>query len=342
VRAFVTGATGFLGERLVRELLMRGAEVRCLARSVNTFCALPEIEADGFGRLEWVRGSLEQVGAYDEALSGCDAVFHLAAVMRGAPAVLFQNNVVATRRLIEAAARFGVRRLVLVSSLAVYGTAQLRAGDVLDERCPLEPFPHWRDGYSFSKIAQEEVAWEAHRNGQVPLVVIRPGVLYGPGRDCLTNRLGLRLGKYLVLMGGFQPLPYSFVDNCSQALYLAGTTPGIEGEAFNIVDDGLPVARELLARYRTGVEQIRVLPIPESMIGVLSHLCAWYHRISRGQLPPVLTPYKSAAQWKPLRYANAKAKELLGWQPQTDFVEGLRQTFGWLRNRRLALEHAPA
>jgi nucleoside-diphosphate-sugar epimerase len=276
------------------------------------------------------------------AFRGCDVVFHLAATMRGATAAFFLTNVIATRHLLEVASRAGVRRLVLVSSLGVYGTGHLKPGDVLDERCPLDPVPHLRDAYSFSKIAQEQVCWEAYRRGEVPLVVVRPGVLYGPGRDCLSNRVGLRLGRYLLKMGGRQRLPYTFVENCAEAISLAATVPGIEGEAFNIVDDGLLTADELLRPYRREVEHVRVLPLPYRLISPLSGLCEWYHRWSQGQLPAVLTRYKSAAQWKPLRYANAKAKEVLGWRPRTDFPEGLRKTFSWLRESRATGQRASA
>ena len=100
------------------------------------------------------------------------------------------------------------------------------------------------------------------------------------------------------------------------------------------MDDNLPTAQELLGQYRREVEQVRVLPIPHWMISPLSRLCEWYHRTSQGQLPPILTLYKSAAQWKPLLYSNAKAKAVLGWKPQTDFAEGLQQTFRWLREQR--------
>jgi hypothetical protein len=76
-----------------------------------------------------------------------------------------------------------------------------------------------------------------------------------------------------------------------------------------------------------------VLPVLQFAIGPLSRLCESYYRCSAGQLPAVLTRYQSMAQWKSLRYSNAKAKALLGWQPQIAFAEGLQQTLVWLRRR---------
>ena len=332
MRAAVTGGTGFLGRRLVRALLRQGAEVCCLVRpgsDVGVFHERDEFDSGLHPEIQVT--SLGDVDHCADALAGCDVLYHLAAELRGAPAVLFLNNVIGTRRLLEAAHKAGVGRVVLVSSLGVYGTSQLSPGDVLDESCPLDVNAHQRDAYSYSKIVQEEVAWEAHRGGAVSLVVVRPGVIYGPGRDCISARIGLRIGSFLIRMGGGQQLPYVFVDNCADGVLRAGIATGVEGKAFNLVDDGLLTGRELLAQYRAAVGRIRSVAVPHFAIGPLSGLCEWYHQRSRGQLPAVLTRYKSAAQWKPLRYSNARAKEALGWKAETSFSQGLSQTLAWLR-----------
>jgi nucleoside-diphosphate-sugar epimerase len=332
VKVFVTGATGFLGQRLVARLLHKGMDVRCLVRRNSNVQALRAgLDPEAAGRLEFCQGSLDRIESCARSIEGSEVVFHLAAELRGGPAVLFANNVIATRRLIEVVGRTRPRRFVLVSSLGVYGTAHLRKGDVLDERCPLDPEPARRDAYTYSKVAQEKVAWDAYRDGRLPLVVIRPGVIYGPGRDCLSARVGLALGRFFIRMGGRQQLPYTFVDNCARAIALAGTAPGVEGQAFNIVDDDLPSGRDLMKRYQAAVGPVRGVAVPGWAIGPLSGACEWYHRWSRGQLPAVLTRYKSAAMWRPLHYSNARAKAELGWRPEVGFEEGLRQTFSALR-----------
>jgi nucleoside-diphosphate-sugar epimerase len=328
MKALVTGVTGFLGRRLVRQLLGEAVSVRGLVRTNSDRTVLGDLASHARGgRLEFWEGSLGRVDAHCGVAEGCDVVYHLASALQGSTAALFLTNVVATRGLIAAAGRAGVRRFVLVSSLGVYGTSHLRPGDALNERCPLDPEPHRRDLYSYSKVAQEEVAWEAHLRGDVPLTVVRPGVIYGPGRDVITGRVGLRLGGIVIQMGGRHRLPYTFVENCAEAVRLAGTAAGVDGEAFNVVDDDLPTGRQLLREYRRRVGPIRSITISRVAISPLSHLYERYHERSGGQLPAVLTPYKSNAQWKPLRYENTKAKTSLGWKPRVGLSEGLRQTF---------------
>jgi nucleoside-diphosphate-sugar epimerase len=338
VKIFVTGGNGFLGKRLVRQLLSAGHEVSCLVRAASD---TPEFRADvkpeGYtGALTVIHGSLQQIDQLTPRIGQCDAVIHAAAAMTGGTAALFVHNVIATRQLIAAFPKFGAKRFVLVSSLGVYGTWDLRAGDMLDESCPLDPKAHQRDPYSYSKKAQEEVAWEAHRSNGLPLVVIRPGVIYGPGKGCLSSRIGLQFGSIMIKMGGRQRVPYTYVDNCAAAIAAAAMTPGIDGQAFNILDDDLPSATQLWRQYKREVEKLWVIPIPGWAIGIVSDLNVWYHRKSRGQLPAVLTRYKSASQWKPLKFSNAKAKKLLGWSPVVTFDEGLAKTFLWLRERNAA------
>ncbi len=318
MRILVTGGNGFLGRRLVPRLAAAGHDVRCLIRSNFDRAALGDVDV--------VEGTLSQRAVVHHALCGCDIVIHAAAAMRGGVSVLFANNVTATRQLIELAQQSGVKRFVQISSMGVYGTHQMRDGQVLDETCPLDSQAHLRDPYTYSKIEQERVAWEARARSEFPLVVIRPGVIYGPGRDCMSSRVGLRIGDFLLAMGGRRQLPYTYVDNCADAIALAAVVPGIEGEALNIVDDDPPAAMDFLNRYRK-VRPLRTLTVPHSAVEPVSRFFEWYHRHSRGQIPNVLTRYKSQAMWKRLTYSNAKAKSLLGWSPRVSFSTGLGQTF---------------
>jgi len=323
MKVIVTGATGFLGHALLRRLRETDAQVSCIVRSSSSPSPSTLGEGWGEGRLKFINSNLSNIEKSSSEFDNTDIVFHLAAALTGGAAGMFLNNVVATRNLIRVCLQARVKRFILVSSIAVYGTAHLSPGDTLDERSPLDPQPHRRDAYAYSKIAQEKVAWEAARDRGLPLVVIRPGVIYGPGREVLVTRVGLMLGNLLIRMGGNSPLPFTYVTNCADALYLAAITPGIDGHAFNIVDDDPPTGNEIVSQYRKHVRPLLVLPIPQAAIQPISELCERYHAFSGGQLPAALTPYKSEAMWKPLKFSNQKAREILGWQPKVPFSQGL-------------------
>jgi len=331
VIAFVTGGTGFLGRRLLRTLLARNVHVRCLVRSQSGIdVALKELSPEQQQRLQFVRGDLADPDALESHLQGVDVVYHLAAALNGSCSTMFLNTVVPSRGLMQAAAKAEVGRFVQVSSLGVYGTASLRRWGTLDETTPIDPQSEHRDPYTFSKVRQEAIAWELREQLGLPLVVVRPGVIYGPGRSLLTSRVGLSLGPLLIRMGGGQLLPYTYVENCAEAICLAGLTPGIEGEIINVVDDDLPTGRRILRTLRKNGKTVHSLWVPRPAISPLSALYAWYSRWSEGQLPPVLSWHKSEAMWKPLRYSNRKAKHSLNWRPAISTEEGLNRTIAGL------------
>jgi nucleoside-diphosphate-sugar epimerase len=324
---FITGSTGFLGRRLVRALREDGIPVRCLVRGSSDISSLRDfVGAELWDGVDLVQSDLNDVPTIQRLMDGCDTVYHVAAALAGSTAVMFLNTVIPTRRIIDAALANQVRRFVMVSSLGVYGVAGLKTWAMLDETSPVDPTPHLRDPYTYSKIAQEAVAWEAYRDHKLPLVVIRPGVIFGEGRGVLSNRVGLKVGPLLLRMGGSQTMPYTYVENCAAALRCAGLTPGIEGEVFNVLDDGLPTGKGLLKMYRRAGQKVRTLWLPRPAIGPASSLYEWYSRWSQGQLPGVITRYKSDSMWKAVHYTNTKAKTRLGWTPPVPFEEAFRRS----------------
>jgi nucleoside-diphosphate-sugar epimerase len=278
-----------------------------------------------------VVGNLLSRADAERAVDGVDLVFHLAASLKGSPADIFMNTVVASDRLLDALVG-RTATVVLVSSMGVYGTAALASGTVVDERTPLETHPGKRDAYSHAKWRQEKLFRERCAEAGLRLVVLRPGVIYGPGGSALSARIGLNVFGCFLHIGGSSVIPLTFVENCADAIVLAGFNASAVGESFNVVDDDLPTSREYLRWYRREVDAMRFVRVPYAGMRLASGAVEWYHRRSRGQLPAVFTRYKTATLWKGTRFDNAKLKGL-GWTPRVTTREGLARSFAYLRER---------
>jgi dihydroflavonol-4-reductase len=172
LRAFVTGATGFLGSHVARVLAEQGDELRLLVRPTSDLRNIKDLNADR------VVGDLRDSASIEKALSGCEVVFHVAADyrlwVRGRDSgEMYRSNVEGTRGLIEAARKQGVRRVVYTSSVATMGfTSTTNKGSVADEESPVslaEMIGH----YKRSKFMAEQAAVEAARSG-VDVVIVNP------------------------------------------------------------------------------------------------------------------------------------------------------------------------
>ena len=329
----VTGAAGFIGPRVVGSLLERGfRHVRCLVRSSGNLARLKEVIdcRNGVDLVEIVAGNL--LSREDCSILTKDVVliYHLAAGS-GTKAFsdAFLNSVVTTRNLLDAAHEHKcLRRFVNVSSFAVYTNRKKPRWRVLDERCPVEEHPESRaEAYCFGKVKQDELVTEYGNKHAIPYVILRPGNVYGPGKNFIPGRIGIdSFGMYLHF-GGSNPIPLTYVDNCADAIVQAGLKAGIDGEVFNIVDDDLPSSRRYLRLYKRNVKRFRSIYVPHALSYFFCYLWEKYSKWSKGQLPPVYTRREWAATWKKTRYSNFKIKEMVGWTPSVPTSEGMRRFF---------------
>ncbi len=335
----VTGATGFIGSRLVGSLLDRGfRNLRILVRpssDVGRVEAIARRRPEG-ARVDVVEGNLLSREDCTTATKDVAVIFHLAAA-RGEKSFpdAFMNSVVTTRNLLEASLRqAGLRRMVSVSSFVVYANTPKGRGRLLDESCPIEQRPELRgDAYCFAKTKQDEIVIEFGKRFGLPYVLVRPGYVYGPGNEAITGRVGIGTFGVFLHLGGSNTIPLTYVDNCADAIVLAGLTPGVDGEVVNIVDDDLPSSRQFLRLYKANVRRFASIYVPHVVSYAFCRLWEKYSTWSEGQLPPVFNGRSWRAYWRGTHYSNAKAKTRLGWTPKVTTTEGLSRYFQSCRER---------
>lgn len=327
----VTGSNGFLGSAVVRRLSQSTDQpIRCLVRPGSSTYRIDDlVEA---GRIEVHRGTLNSNFDCWSATEGVDTIYHLAAGMGGgAMADVWMTTVVATDNLMKALAKrkadgHSPKRIVHCSSFAVYGVASLAPGVAVDEHTPLEIDRSKADNYSHAKLRQEELVRESAAAQGFELVVVRPGVVYGPGGGGLSRRIGIRQGNLVVAMGGKNLLPLAYVDNCAEAMVLVGMSPDAAGETYNIHDDDLLTAKEFLRRYRAEAEPLKAIPLPKPVTKALAGTVEWYHERSKGHMPAAISTHMFDTIWSGNTFDNSKLKAT-GWRPTVSTEEGLRRYF---------------
>jgi nucleoside-diphosphate-sugar epimerase len=332
-RILVTGANGFIGAKVVEILLEYGfLKLRCFIRPSSRLDRFEKAlsQFDAGKNVELVRGDLLSRDDCRKAAEGVSIVYHLAAGMEKSFAGAFMNSALTSRNLMDAFLRYGQpKRFVNVSSFAVYSTISLKRGDLLDESCPLEDAPQERfDAYGFGKLKQEELVKEYGRKHKLPFVIVRPGYVFGPGKRELSGRVGVGTFGFFIQVNGSNFLPLTFVDNCAEAIVLAGLKANVDGEIFNVVDDELLTGRQFLGDYKKKVKSLRSIRIP--YFAGYGLCCLWekYSKWSKNQLPPAFNRRRCAAEWKGNRFSNRKLREQLGWEPRVPMKKAMEAFLG--------------
>ena len=325
MRLLVTGAAGFLGLATTRCAVAAGHEVVALVRPTAVLDD-PVWRDDA---VSVVRGDLRQHGPWVADLQGVDTVVHLAAAASGDLPTQFQGTVLATENLLRWVDLGTVRRIVHISSFSVYDFAALDAGAVLDETSPIERSPRSRDAYTTTKLLQEAMVRAAAEQAGCELVVLRPGAIYGPGKDW-NHGAAVALGSRASLV--FAPsatFRLAYVDNCADAIVAACVAP-VAGRTLNIVDDELPTHLEFhRACAHAGASTGLAVPVPWWLVASVGRAVDLVNsRLlgGRAKLPEFLAYIRQQARWKPLRYSNQLAKSALRWHPQVSLAEGVRRT----------------
>jgi predicted dehydrogenase/nucleoside-diphosphate-sugar epimerase len=314
----VTGAGGYLGSRVVSALARCGVEVRALVRDASRLP--PNVEREA----EITSGNILDPVALQTAVDGINLVVHAAAVTTSkAPWMLHeQTNIAGTRAIVKAARDAGARRVVHISSVVVYGMD----GPSSQPLSEAQPLPSDIDRWAFyqrSKVDAERAAKEA-AGATMDVVILRPGILYGPGSAPAPGFL--ELGSLKMILGsGRNHLPFTWVSNVVDAILLALAVPDAAGQTYNIVDESTADVRSVARRLAThSGDSVMLVPVPTFLFRGLAWFLEQRHAGRKSEGPPPLTTFHVDSAVRDLRYDTGKARRELGWNPEVGLEEGLR------------------
>jgi NAD dependent epimerase/dehydratase len=307
-RVLVTGAGGFIGSHLVEALVERGDSVRALIRYNGRGDAGALERTQMLPHIELLSGDITDPYAIQQAVKGCEVVFHLAALIAipysyVAPHSFFQTNTLGTVHTLEAARREGVKRFVQISTSEVYGTAQEVP---IPETHPLVG----QSPYAASKIGADQAAESYRRAFGVPVVTVRPFNAYGPrqsARAIIPTIITQALTSPLVKLGALAPTrDLTFAKDTARGMMMAGDcADAVLGQTINLGNQ-----REI----SVGDLAAKILALLKER-GVNAELSHDAERLRPG-----------ASEVERLCAKSQKAKELLGWEPKYSLSDGLRLT----------------
>jgi dTDP-glucose 4,6-dehydratase len=306
----VTGAGGFIGSHLVEALVAQGAQVRAFVRynSRGDPGLLRLLPPEIFSRIEVIAGDLRDPQAVRLAVEGCQAVFHLGALISIPysylhPLEVAEANFMGTLNVLTACRDLGVERLIHTSTSEVYGTARQVP---ISEEHPLQG----QSPYSASKIGADKMVESFYCTYNLPVVTVRPFNTYGPrqsARAVIPTIITQALTRSTICLGSLETTrDFTFVDDTVAGFILAAGTAGVEGSVYNL-----------------GVgEEIRIGDLARMVIRKIGR------PVKIVVDPERLRPEKSEV----LRLIsdNRLAREQLGWQPGVPLDQGLDRTIDWI------------
>ena len=313
-KILVTGADGFIGSHLTEELVRRGHDVRAfvLYNSFNSWGWLDRSEPAIRDKLDVFSGDIRDPHGVKRAMTGCDVVLHLAALIAipysyHSPDTYVDTNIKGTLNILQAARELGVARVVHTSTSEVYGTARFVP---ITEVHPLQG----QSPYSATKIGADQMALAFHASFETPVAIARPFNAYGPRQSARavipTIITQLAAGKRRIKLGALAPTrDFNYVRDTVRGLIAIAEADRAIGEVINI-GSNFEISIEDTARL---IAEVFDVPIDFDMDGQR------------------MRPAKSEVER--LWASNEKALQLTGWAPDYAGRDGLRrgltETIAW-------------
>ncbi|MBS1809164.1 MAG: Gfo/Idh/MocA family oxidoreductase [Acidobacteria bacterium] len=311
----VIGGTGFIGSHLIRQLMTTNQRVKVIARNTRT---LPEIFHHP--NIKVVAGDISNEKVIDAAVADVPVVIHLAHGGGGETWEEIKRSMVdGTRVIAEACLRHKTKRLIYIGTIASLYLGD--ASECITGNTPNDPSAETRALYSRGKAACEDILNKLHKEQNLPVVILRPGVVIGEGGMPFHSGIGFanQEGHMIGWNDGSNPLPFILVEDCASAIACAMKAPGIEGKSYNLVGDQRPSARQYMKALSTALGR-PVRFYPQSVLKLqLIEIGKWIIKRATGRRDAPFPSYrdlKSRGLVAP--FDTTDVKRDLGWMPIQD------------------------
>ncbi|MBN2412326.1 NAD-dependent epimerase/dehydratase family protein [candidate division KSB1 bacterium] len=317
--ALVTGASGFTGGYMVKNLLDHGYQVRAFVRKTSNTAELKKLP------VELAYGDICSFADVEPALKGVDIVFHIAALYRAAnlpDKTYFDVNVNGTENILRAALEHNVKRVVYCSTVGVHGHVE---NPPANETAPFHP----GDIYQVTKVEAEKLVMEYYRLKKLPVTIVRPSGIYGPGDLRMLKMYRMVEKKRFLMLGRNDPFYHlTFVTDIVEGFRLAGENPDAAGQAYIIAGDGYGTLKQFAKTIADDLGiKFYVIKLPLWPVYYLGFLCEKICVPLRIQ-PPIFRR-RVDIYLKDRAFDISKAKKELDFQPLVDIREGIHRTADW-------------
>jgi nucleoside-diphosphate-sugar epimerase len=327
LRYLITGASGFIGGHVAEACGTRGEAISAILRPTSDRALLDRMGATLY------KGDLTDEAILRQAVGQADVIVNCAAHVgdSGALEEYRPINVDGLRRLLEACKGQQVRRFVHMSTLGVYETRDHHGTDEKE----LLPEQHL-DAYTQTKVEADRLALEYQRKDGVPVVVLRPGFVYGPRDRTVLPRILERLaaGRFNYLGGDQSILNCVYVGNVVDAVFLAVEKPGAVGHAYNLTDGERITKQRFIDAICDGMGYTKPRQVlPRWLIGIVTGMIG--RQIKRRGIngPGWLTHAQYKFLLLNLDFSIEKARRELGYGPRVSFDQGMRHTMAWYQQK---------
>jgi nucleoside-diphosphate-sugar epimerase len=319
-KVLVTGATGFVGSVLASRLVREGAAVRGLTRDPSSATAI-------YG-VEWMRGALEKPSSLVAATRGVDVVFHAGGMVGhyGIRSAYLRANVDGTRDLLAASRANGVGAFVFTSTPSVIADGTDHFGVNEDHAYS----PRFASPYPESKALSEQLVLAAHGASGMRTIVVRPHMIWGPGRSQWVQGMLRRARRNALrrIGHGRNRIGMTFLDDCVEAHICASRAlladPGVGGVPYFIHGGGPVVFWDWVAElvHACGLHPIRG-EVPAGIAMAIAHLCDAGVVLSRGRWHAPVSAYLISELTTDHYSDITRARERLGYRPKVSMAEGI-------------------